>query len=160
MTTTIPDTVVVSALQSSGPITASGGVTGNVTGNLTGNSAGTHSGPVVGDVTGNTSGLKLAEQILAADGAITILTGAVVITKGSAAAITLAAPTAGTDDEKVMIITSETAFAHVVTCSSNGFNDKGASGTLTFGGAKGDSCLLKARNGRWWVVSTRNVAVA
>ncbi len=160
MTVTIPDTVSVSALQSSGPITASGGVTGNLTGNVTGNTTGTHTGPVVGDVTGNGSGLDLAEQILSGDGAITILSGHVAITKGSVAAITIAAPTAGTDDGKVLLINTETAFAHVITCSSNGFDDKGSSGTITFTAAKGNSVILLARNGRWWVFAPRGVTVA
>jgi hypothetical protein len=160
MTVTIPDTVSVSALTSSGPITGNltGNVTGNVTGNLTGNSTGTHTGNVVGGAAVKVD--SSMTQNISADGAITILNGDVYITKGSAAAITIAAPAAGTDDDKFLFINSETAFAHVITCASVGFNGKGSSGTLTFGAAKGNSVVLKARNGHWWVFAPNGVTPA
>lgn len=160
MTATFTDPVTVPSLSASGSVTASGGFTGNLVGNVTGNSTGTHTGPVVGDVTGNANGAAFGQQVITGDSAITLKTGHVAITKGSAAAITIAAPTAGTDDGKVLMIVAETAFAHVVTCSSNGFDDKGASGTLTWTAAKGNSVILIARNGRWWVCAPRGVAVA
>lgn len=103
--------------------------------------------------------------LIAADGAVGVVAGANAITKGSALAGTLAAPTAGApeaggDDGAVIVIYSETAFAHVITCASVGFNGKAASGTLTFGAAKGNGVTLLARNGQWWVLSNVGVTVA
>lgn len=160
MGATFTEPITAPAVNTSGAMTASGGFAGNLVGNVTGNSAGTHTGPSVGDVVGNANGVALAPQVISGDGAITLLTGAVALTKGSAAAITLAAPAVGTDDGKILVITSETAFAHVVTCSSVGFNSKGSSGTLTFTAAKGAGVILKARNGNWWVISNITVTVA
>lgn len=95
------------------------------------------------------------------DGAITVAPGTVVITKGSIAALTLAAPTATTHDGYVLRIVSTTAFAHVITSSVRGFNAKGSSGTATFGGARGDALTLVAYNGDWWTVGApRNVTLA
>ena len=92
------------------------------------------------------------KQVLAADGAITIKSGLVGITKGSAAALTLAAPTAGSvasggDDGKVLIIMSTTAFAHTITTPANKIN--GNKLTITFDGAVTDFIELVAYNGVW-----------
>ena len=155
MTTTFEDVIVAPSF--------TGNVTGNTTGAhvgpVTGATSGTHTGNVIGNVNG---GEIHAGVAAAGDGAIAIpaASGDVYITKGSIAALTIAAPTAGTDDNKELTIWSETAFAHVITCASDGFNSKGASGTLTFGGAKGDSVKIKARNGHWWVTSANNVTPA
>lgn len=121
----------------------------SVTGTLTGDSAGTHVG-----------GQQDAVTVITGDGAITIAPGTVALTKGSAAAITLAAPTAGTHDGIIIRIYSETAFQHVITGSVDGFNAKGSSGTITLGGAKGDSVTLIARNGHWWTLAKVNATVA
>jgi hypothetical protein len=96
---------------------------------------------------------------LAADGAIAILMGSGMITKGSAAALTLAAPTATTDDYKVLRIASTTAFAHVITCPQ-GFNGKGASGTATFAASKGSSVTLVAYQGQWYVSANVGATLA
>jgi hypothetical protein len=125
-----------------------GNVTGNVAGNVTGNSAGVHVG-----------GLQLPMQVISGDGAITIKTGVVILTKGSAAAITLAAPTATTDDGKILYIIAGSAQAHVVTVTGAA----GGSGqdVGTFGGAINDSTVLVAYNGVWYVVGApRNVTWA
>ena len=90
-------------------------------------------------------------QVLSGDGAIQIKSGAVMITKGSIAAITIAAPTAGADDGKTIEAISTTAFAHVVTSGTVGFNAKGSSGTATYGAAKGNSFRIKAYQGNWYV---------
>ena len=56
--------------------------------------------------------------LLAASGAINPHQSATyVITLGSAAALTLAAPTAGTDDGVQITITSNTAYAHTLTAT-------------------------------------------
>jgi hypothetical protein len=106
--------------------------------------------------------------LLSGDGAITPPTegiGYYAITKGSIAALTIAAPTAGArsaggQDGIELVIWTETAFAHVITCASNGFNDKGASGTLTWTATKGLGTRLVARNGRWWAFPLTGVAAA
>lgn len=99
-------------------------------------------------------------QALTGDGAITIQNAYVVLSKGSAAAITLAKPTAGTHDGIVIQVIAISAQAHVITGSVDGFNAKGSSGTLTFGGAIGDSVTLRAYNGHWYTTSRINVTPA
>lgn len=95
-------------------------------------------------------------QVLAADGAITIKSGVVVITKGTAAAITLADPTAGTDDGKVLIVDSATAAAHTLTIAG-GLRGAGASADVgTFGAAIGNGLMLYAYNGAWYPVPGTN----
>lgn len=104
----------------------------------------------------------------AASGAIAIpsKTGAEWLTtyNAGAGAYTLAAPTAGAagvgQDGQTLKLSSLSAQAHVITGSVDGFNAKGASGTLTFGGAIGDSCELLAYNGHWYVISSKNVTAA
>lgn len=140
--------------------TFAGGVTANVTGNVTGGITGN----ITGNVTGNVTGQVLPPNtVLSGDGAISIPTAGwstFSITKGSAAALTLAAPTAGTDDGKILEIVSETAFAHVITCGTDGFNAKGSSGTATYGAAKGNVCRLMARNGHWWNMGNTGITYA
>lgn len=99
--------------------------------------------------------------LIAADGAITNKSGFVFVTKGSAAAITIADPVSGTDDGKRLSIISTTAYAHTVTRSTTGFNNAGASGDVaTFGGAVGDNMVIVAYAGKWYTESTRNVTLA
>lgn len=101
-------------------------------------------------------------QVASANGAITIKDGIVIITKGTACLLTLAAPTAGTDDGKVLLIDSTTAAAHTVTIA-NGLRGGGASVDVgTFGGAIGDGIVLYAYNGAWYPVpgTTTNVTFA
>lgn len=96
-----------------------------------------------------------------ANGAITQTSGRVVITKASAAALTLADPTATTDDYKELEIISATAAAHTVSnAAGSGFNAGGASTDVgTFGGAKGDNMRVVAYQGVWYVVLLRNVTL-
>lgn len=104
-------------------------------------------------------GLKLPGQVIAGDGAITIKSGVVMLTKGSAAAITLAAPTAATDDYKVLHIVAGSAQAHVVTVT--GMAAGAGQDVGTFGGAINDSTSLVAYNGGWYVLNApRNVTWA
>ena len=140
-----------------------GPLTGAVTGAVLGNTVGVHTGAVTGNVTGDQYGGHIeSDAALAGDVAITIPSTSKVyyITKGSAAALTLAAPVAGTDDGKEIEIYSETAFAHVVTCASEGFNGKGSTGTATFGAAKGNAMRVRARNGHWWSLNGLGVTYA
>jgi hypothetical protein len=102
-----------------------------------------------------------ASAVASADGAITLKAGVVVITKASAAALTLAAPTATTDDFKVLHIVSTTAAAHTVTQTTPGFNNAGTSGDVaTFGAAIGNAFTVMAYQGVWYTVNTRNVTLA
>lgn len=102
-----------------------------------------------------------AVQSLTGDGAITVANYALVLlSKGSAAAITIVAPTATTHDRFEITVVATSAQAHVITCATDGFNAKGSSGTLTFGGAKGDSVVLVAHNGHWYTKAARNVTPA
>lgn len=100
-------------------------------------------------------------QIVSADGAITIREGVAMITKGTAAAVTLAAPTAGADDGKRLAIMSTTAAAHTVTNTSPGFNNGStASDVGTFGAAIGNGMEVIAYGGVWYTLSLRNVTLA
>lgn len=92
--------------------------------------------------------------VMAADGAISIKNGPVIITKGSAAALTLVAPTAGVDDGKELHIVSVTAFAHTITTPANKINGNKAVATL--GGAAGDNTTLLAYNGVWYQRGSTN----
>lgn len=106
---------------------------------------------------------KYALEVESASGAVAIKEGFSIITKGSIAAMTLAAPTAGLpgaggDDGKVLTITSTTAFAHTVTTPSNKVN--GASTTLTFGAAVANFVQLLAYGGVWYVLGKTGVTVS
>ena len=108
------------------------------------------------------------QQLISGDGTIALPTSAgipktVILTKASAAAITLPAPVAGApgtgDDGKIVTVISETAFAHVVTCAQ-GFNRKGASGTATASAAANNWFTVVARNGQWDVFGNLNFTLA
>lgn len=102
-----------------------------------------------------------AFAVASGDGAITAKSGVVFITKGSAAALTIADPTATTDDGKRLTVISTTAFAHTVSnAAGSGFNAGGAATDVgTYGGAKGDNFEFVAYQGKWYAVSLRNVTL-
>lgn len=87
-----------------------------------------------------------------ASGAISQKQGSVVLNGSAALAMTLAAPTATTDDFKVLKIVGITAHAHTVTTPSNGLN--GADHVATFANA-GDAIELMAYQGVWYVLNTK-----
>jgi hypothetical protein len=95
-------------------------------------------------------------QVATADGAITIPSGQVLITKGSAAALTLAAPA---QDGLRLKITATTAHAHTVDLATSGV-DGGGSDVGTFGGAAYDHVELFSYNSHWYVASKLNVSFA
>jgi hypothetical protein len=100
-------------------------------------------------------------QYASADGAISIKEGVVIITKGSAAALTLAAPVAFADDGKRLVIVSAGAFAHTVTQTTPGFNGGGTGSDVgTFAAAIGNAMVLIAHNGVWLTESLRGVTLA
>ena len=98
--------------------------------------------------------------VASGDGAITIQTGTVVITKGTAAALTLGTPTTAQNGTIIRFV-STTAAAHTVTASTIGFNDGGtASDVGTFGAAKGNGFSCVAYGGQWYVLTNVNVTFA
>lgn len=101
-----------------------------------------------------------AVEVKLVDGAIATKDGKVVITKAGVCVLTLAAPSAGADDGKRLLITSTTANAHTVTQTSPGFNNGGAaSDVATFTGAIGNGMEVVAYNGIWYTVQLRNVTL-
>jgi hypothetical protein len=108
-------------------------------------------------------GVTNAQQVISGDGAIVIPDfghKSVILTKGSAAAITLAAPTTAQNGVHISV-KSTTAFAHVLTVATIGMNDLGASGDVcTFSAAKGNSLTFEAYNGDWFVESNIGVTIA
>lgn len=123
-----------------------------------GNQAITGTLTVTGEIVAN-GGVQRPIQVISGDGAITIKDGTVFLTKGSAGAITLAAPTAVTDDGCMLTIIAASAQAHVVTVTGAA----GGSGqdVGTFGGAINDSTTLIARNALWYIAGApRNVTWA
>lgn len=96
-------------------------------------------------------------QVISATGAgvISIKSGTVLLTATGAATVTLAAPTAGTDDGCRLMVESTTAQAHTVTNTSPGFNNGStASDVATFGTAIGNGFEVVAYNGVWWTLNT------
>lgn len=100
----------------------------------------------------------------AANGAIAQKEGDVTISKGSAAAMTLADPTTGAqaagvgDDGKELRIISKTAFAHVITVATT--LSSGTNNTITLGGAIGDLVVLKAIAGKWCLMPSVNATAS
>jgi hypothetical protein len=104
---------------------------------------------------------KYPLTIQSIDGAIDPHTSAAyVITKGSAAALTLAAPTVTTDDGVQIVITSNSAFAHVLTAT--GLLQTGAAtvNTATNSAFAGSSYTLMAYQGKWNVISQNTTTFA
>lgn len=105
-------------------------------------------GPLTGDVVGNVTGeqTRALGTDYSADGAIALTPGIKTISKGSAAAMTLAAPGAAMVGKTITIL-STTAFAHVVTAT-------GCTGgtTLTFANVAGKNITLYARSATVWDV--------
>lgn len=117
---------------------------------------------VTGNLTGNVTGVTQETVTLAAvDGAISVKQGVVMITKATAAALTLAAPTAGTDDGKILRIVAAAAAAHTVTQTTPGYNGASTSGDVaTYGVAVGNAMELVAYNGVWHAINLTGVTIA
>ena len=142
--TTHQDTVYAAGFETTGSIT------GNVTGDLEGN--------VTGDLTG---GVKLTTQALAESGEITIKSGVVLLTNADGVVeATLAAPTATTDDGKILYIVSTTAKAHTITATTVGFNAAETDNVATLGAAIGNGLVVVAYQGAWYVLANTNATIA
>src|SRR6266516_7656247 len=100
-------------------------------------------------------GVQVFTNLLAADGAIpNRVPGFYMITKGSAAALTLAAPVAGTDDGMEIEITVGTNFAHAIAITNlqvagAAGNPKASLTAVTTNTAIGTTAYLTAYNGLW-----------
>jgi hypothetical protein len=86
------------------------------------------------------------------------VSGNYVINTGSADAMTLGAPTAGTDDNLSIVIYSNTAFAHTLTATGLlQTGQSGKTGVLTFAAFAGCGCTLRAFNGKWQVLGSQSM---
>lgn len=93
-------------------------------------------------------------QIAAGDGAIAIKSGVVLITKGTAAALTLGTPSTAQNGVRLAIVAT-TAAAHTVTAGAIGFNAGATSSDVgTFTAAIGNGFEVIAYNGNWYTVGT------
>lgn len=112
----------------------------------------------------NQKNLPSRTEALAANGTVSWPEGNekyVVITKGTAAAVTLSAPVSGHDDYKVIHFVSTTAAAHTVTCSTIGFNAGDAAKDVgTFGAAIGNGFTCIAYGGEVYTLGVINVTFA
>lgn len=106
-------------------------------------------------------GLTNQPSLLAANGAIPPhASGVYVITKSSAlAALTLAAPTAGTDDGVTIVVTSNTAFAHTLTATGLLQTGTATVNLATFAAFAGASITLYAYNAKWNVLSSTAITL-
>jgi len=89
------------------------------------------------------------------------LASSYLVTKGSASALTLAAPTAGApgtgDDGNVISIYSTTAFAHVLTATGLLQTGSANVNVATFAAFAGAGLTLKAYNGKWIVTASTGI---
>jgi hypothetical protein len=98
-------------------------------------------------------------ETIAGDGAITIQSGTVLLTKGSAAAITLAAPSA--QDGTIIEITSTTDFEHVVTVTGGLWDGTATTNTtITFPAVAGGAVRIIAFGTDWYVLSNQGTTIA
>ena len=82
-----------------------------------------------------------------------------VITKASAAAITLGNPSKAQDGLRVTF-RSATAAAHVITYTAGIYGDTTSSDVLTFAAKNGASVTLEANGGGWGAIALANVTAA
>lgn len=94
-------------------------------------------------------------QVISADGAVAPRTPATyVVTKAGVAAMTLAAPTATTDDGLIICITSNTANAHTLTATGLFQCGTASVNLATFAAQKGAGLTIMAYQGKWNVLSS------
>ena len=98
-------------------------------------------------------------QTITGDGAITVQSGVVLLTKGSAAAVTLAAPSS--QDGTIIEITSTTDFAHVVTVTGGLWDGTATTNTtITFPVVAGGAVRIIAFGTDWYVLSNQGTTIA
>lgn len=98
---------------------------------------------------------------IGANGAIAIPTAnqTLFVDKATAAALTLAAPSAASDGVRLTIF-STTAAAHTVTYDAGFYADTTSSDVATFAAKAGASMTIMAYKGAWGVISLGNVTIA
>jgi len=141
-------------------INAINNLTGNGTADTVVGTTGVFSGSVTGAsfaATGAvTSGGSIETLVaLTTNGAIDPHTAAnYVITKAGVLADTLAAPTATTDDGKVILVTSNTANAHTITATGLLQTGSASVNVATFAANAGAGLTLMAYQGKWNVLGS------
>lgn len=122
----------------------------------------TENNALAGTVGGaSAQGIAPIVQTISGDGAIPVTRdGAYYLTKGSAAAVTLAVPGADNIGRRIQII-GGSDFAHVVTAASTSVHDgtTGGHGTLTSAAFIGSTLTLRAVSATQWVVEANNLWV-
>lgn len=104
---------------------------------------------------------KIPATVYTADGAVDPAIGFAILSKSSAIAATLAAPTAAQEGQE-LVLSAGTAFAHVVTATGliqDGVTG-GAKNTWTSAAFVGSSLTLRAYNLKWHVISKNLGTVA
>lgn len=117
---------------------------------------------ILRNVKQSTDFMQRFQDVTASSAVITIRSGTVLITKGTAATGIVLADPDSRYDGLVLNIRSATAAAHTVTnASGSGFNGGGASSDVgTFGGAIGDGLTLVSYAGVWYTAQNTNVTLA
>lgn len=83
--------------------------------------------------------------------------GNYVVTTAGVDAMTLAAPTAGVDDNLTIAIYSDTTNAHTLTATALLANGTALKTTATFAAFRGAGLLLRAYNGVWQVIGSTGI---
>lgn len=100
------------------------------------------------------TGAMLPVVNASADGAVTIQNSMVFITKGTAAALTLADPAAGNDGVMIWFVATTAAAHSISNAAGSGFNAGGAgTDVCTFSAAIGNNLVVVAYGGKWLVVN-------
>jgi len=111
------------------------------------------------DATVSTANAVLAMSV---NGAVTVpsVNTTIYATKAGVLAMTIVDPTATTHDGVRVTFIATTAQANTLT-NTTGFGAGGSSlDVATWGGAIGDNIVIEAYQGKWYVVSTRNVTLS
>ena len=135
-------------------------LSGSITGTYTLAGTPTIASPTITSPTVTNAIVTPKVTTISGDGAVTIASGIVQLTKGSAAAITVAAPSS--QDGTRITIVSNSDFAHVVTFTGGTLLDgtTGANTTATFAAFKGASITVIASGATWLVESINAVTAA
>ncbi len=98
---------------------------------------------------------------VSASGALPVAAGSYFITKAGVAALTLAAPVAGSSgsgqDGTIIYIYSTTAFAHTLTATGLLQTGTASVNAATFAAFAGASLTLVAFNGKWLVLTSNGI---
>ena len=109
-----------------------------------------------------TADIDTAQSLVGA-GAITVKNGIVLVAKTDpgAIAVTIAAPVAGTDDFKRVLVISNQAQANTVAVAAGGSfgNGGGGENLCTFSAAIGNTLHLMAYQGYWYVCGSQNATI-